>query len=101
MTHAIRIHQHGGPDMMKWEAVDIAAPGADEVRIKQTAVGLNYIDTYHRTGLYPIPLPSVLGLEGAGVIEAVGANVRDLKIGDRVACAIADRLLCRNTLNAR
>jgi NADPH:quinone reductase len=89
MTNAIRIHEHGGPEKMKWEAVDVGAPGADEVRIKQTAVGLNYIDTYHRTGLYQIPLPSVLGLEGAGVIEAVGANVRDFKIGDRVACATA------------
>ncbi len=88
-VHAIRIHEHGGPEMMKWEVVEVGAPGADEVRIKQTAIGLNYIDTYHRTGLYQIALPSVLGLEGAGVIEAVGANVRDFKIGDRVACATA------------
>ncbi len=87
MTHAIRIYEHGGPEKMKWEAVDVAAPGAGEVRIKHTAIGLNYIDTYHRVGMYKIPLPSVLGREGAGVVEAVGANVTDLKVGDRVAYA--------------
>ncbi len=86
-THAIRIHEHGGPDIMKWETVEVGAPGPGEVRIKHTAVGLNYIDTYHRTGLYKIPLPSVLGREGAGVIEAVGAGVNEFKIGDRVAYA--------------
>ncbi len=87
MTHAIRIHEHGGPEVMKWEAVDVGAPGDKDVRIKHTAVGLNYIDTYHRTGLYKIPLPTVIGREAAGVIEAVGAGVTDLKVGDRVAYA--------------
>ena len=87
MTHAIRIHEHGGPEMMKWEAVEVGAPGPGEVRIKHTAIGLNYIDTFHRTGLYKIPMPTVLGREGAGVIEAVGLSVSDLKVGDRVAYA--------------
>jgi NADPH:quinone reductase len=87
MTHAIRIHEHGGPEKMQWEAVEVGAPAAHEVRIKHTAIGLNYIDTYHRSGLYKIALPTVIGREGAGVIEAVGANVTDLKVGDRVAYA--------------
>ncbi len=86
-SHAIRIHEHGGPEMMKWEAVEVGDPGSGEVRIKHTAIGLNYIDTYHRTGLYKIPMPTVLGREGAGVIEAVGAGVSEFKIGDRVAYA--------------
>lgn len=86
-SHAIRIHEHGGPEMMKWEAVEVGAPGSGEVRIKHTAIGLNYIDTYHRTGLYKIAMPSVLGREGAGVIEAVGAGVSEFKVGDRVAYA--------------
>jgi len=85
--HAIRIHEHGGPEMMKWEIVEVGAPGPSEVRIRHIAVGLNYIDTYHRTGMYKIPMPTVLGREGAGVIEVVGANVNDLKVGDRVAYA--------------
>jgi NADPH:quinone reductase len=85
MTHAIRIHQTGGPEVLKWEAVEVGNPGAGEVRIKHTAVGLNYIDVYHRTGLYPMPLPFSPGLEAAGVIEAVGANVTEVKVGDRVA----------------
>jgi NADPH:quinone reductase len=86
-SHAIRIHEHGGPEMMKWETVEVGDPGAGEVRIKHTAIGLNYIDTYHRTGLYKIPLPTVLGREGAGVIDAVGAGVTEFKVGDRVAYA--------------
>ena len=86
-TRAIRIHEHGGPEVMRWEEVELAAPGSAEIRIKQTAVGLNYIDTYHRSGLYKIPLPSVIGREGAGVVEAVGSDVQDLKVGDRVAYA--------------
>jgi NADPH2:quinone reductase len=87
MTHAIRIHEHGGPDVMKWEAVEVGSPGRGEVRLKHTAIGLNYIDTYHRTGLYKIPLPSVIGREGAGIVEAVGDDVNDLQPGDRVAYA--------------
>ncbi len=87
MTHAIRIHSQGGPEVLQWEEVTVGAPGPNEVLLKATAIGLNFIDTYHRSGLYKIPLPSVLGREGAGVVEAVGAAVADLKVGDRVAYA--------------
>ena len=87
MTHAIRIHSQGGPEVLKWEEVTVGAPGPNEVRLKATAIGLNFIDTYHRSGLYKIPLPSVLGREGAAVVEEVGATVTDLKVGDRVAYA--------------
>jgi NADPH:quinone reductase len=86
-TNAIRIHQHGGPEVLKWEAIDVAAPGPNEVRIRATAIGLNYIDTYHRSGTYKIALPSVIGREGAGVIESVGSAVSELRVGDRVAYA--------------
>ena len=85
MTHAIRIHEHGGPDVMKWEAVDVGKPGDNEILVRHSAVGLNYIDTYHRTGLYKIALPSIIGREGAGVVEAVGIGVTEVKVGDRVA----------------
>jgi len=87
MTHAIKIYETGGPDAMRWEEVSLGDPAAGEARIRQTAVGLNYIDIYHRSGLYPVPLPSGLGMEGAGVVEAVGAAVADLRVGDRVAYA--------------
>lgn len=86
-THAIRFHQTGGPDVLQWETVDVGAPAPGQVRLRHHACGLNYIDTYHRTGLYPVPLPSGIGLEGAGVVEAVGDGVHHLKIGDRVAYA--------------
>lgn len=86
-THAIRLHQAGGPEELRWEEVPLAAPGAGEVRIRHEAVGLNFIDIYHRTGLYPLPLPSGIGLEGAGIIEAIGSDVTGLAIGDRVAYA--------------
>jgi NADPH2:quinone reductase len=89
MTHAIRIHDTGGPEVMKWEAVEVGAPGPKEIRIRHTAVGLNFIDTYHRSGLYKLPLPSIIGREGAGVVEAVGAEVSELAVGDRVAYASA------------
>jgi NADPH2:quinone reductase len=85
MPHAIRIYKTGGPDVMVWEEIQLGPPGPGEVRIRQTAVGLNFVDVYHRTGLYPVPLPSGLGSEGAGVVEEVGAGVADLKPGDRVA----------------
>jgi len=87
MTKAIRIHQTGGPEVLQWDDVTVPPPGQGEVRIKQTAVGLNYIDTYFRTGLYPLPapLPGIIGSEGAGVVEALGPGVSDLKVGDRVA----------------
>jgi NADPH2:quinone reductase len=85
MPKAIRIEQHGGPDVMQLVDVTVAAPGPDEVTLRQHAIGLNYIDTYYRTGLYPGSLPHGLGFEGAGVVEAVGSNVTRLKVGDRVA----------------
>lgn len=88
MSKAVRIHATGGPEVMRWEDDDPGAPGSGEVRLHQDAVGLNYIDVYHRTGLYPLPtLPAVLGLEGAGVVESVGADVSEFKPGDRVAYA--------------
>lgn len=86
MAHAIRIHAHGGPEVLKWEAVEVGEPGPGEVRIRQTAIGLNYIDVYHRSGLYKLSaFPAVIGMEGAGRVEAVGPGVADLKVGDRVA----------------
>ncbi|CAI08618.1 quinone oxidoreductase family protein [Aromatoleum aromaticum] len=87
MPHAIRFHRTGGPEVLQWEAVDVPPPAQGEARVRQHAVGLNYIDTYHRTGLYPAPLPSGIGLEAAGVVEAVGEGVDDLAPGDRVAYA--------------
>ncbi|AKZ62550.1 quinone oxidoreductase [Herbaspirillum hiltneri N3] len=87
MTKAIRMFKTGGPEVMEYVDVDVADPGPGEVRIRHAAVGLNFIDVYFRTGLYPQPLPSGLGQEGAGTIEAVGAGVSDFKVGDRVAYA--------------
>jgi len=85
MPHAIRIHETGTPEVMQWEEVEVGRPGLGQARIRSTAVGLNYVDTYYRSGLYPVPLPSGLGSEGAGVVEEVGPGVTDLKAGDRVA----------------
>ena len=82
---AIQVQQHGGPEELKLIEVDIGDPGPDEVRIRQHAVGINFIDIYHRSGLYPLPLPHGIGSEAAGVVEAVGSNVKFLKEGDRVA----------------
>jgi NADPH:quinone reductase len=87
MTKAIRVHQTGAAENMKWEEVTLAEPGAGEARVKHHAVGVNYIDVYFRTGLYPAPLPLTPGMEGAGVVEAVGAGVTHVKVGDRVAYA--------------
>jgi len=87
MPHAIRIHQTGGPEVLRWEEVAVPAPAPGEATVRHAAVGLNFIDTYHRTGLYPLPLPSGIGLEGAGVVEAIGAGVTEVKVGDRVAYA--------------
>ncbi len=84
-TQAIRIEQHGGPEVMKLVEVEVGEPGPDEVRIRQRAIGLNFIDIYYRTGLYASALPHGLGFEGAGEVEAVGRNVDYLKVGDRVA----------------
>src|SRR5271168_5651948 len=87
MTKAIRFHQTGGPDVLQWEDVQVGAPGEGQARIKHTAVGVNFIDTYQRSGLYPMPLPSGLGGEGVGIVEAVGPGVTHLKAGDHVAYA--------------
>ena len=90
MTRAIRIHETGGPEVLRWETVAIGDPGPGQVRIRHTAIGLNFIDTYHRSGLYPLPsLPSGIGLEAAGVIEALGPDVTGFAVGDRVAYAAA------------
>ncbi len=88
MAKAVRIHEHGGIDKLHFEDVEVGQPGPGQVRLRQTAAGLNFIDTYHRTGLYKLPaLPAVIGVEGAGVITQVGEGVSDLKEGDRVAYA--------------
>ncbi len=87
MTKAIRIHEHGGPEVLKWEDVDVGAPSAGEVRLKTTAAGLNFIDTYHRSGMYKLALPAVIGREGAAVVVGVGSGVTEFKLGDRVAYA--------------
>lgn len=84
MTKAIRINAHGGPDVLSWEEIDLPRPGPGQVGLRHTAIGLNYIDIYHRSGLYPLPLPSGLGLEAAGVIDAVGDGVTGFSVGDRV-----------------
>ena len=89
MPKALRIHQYGGPGVMMWENISLSAPFAGEALIRQTAIGVNYIDTYHRSGLYPVPLPFIPGSEGAGVVEAVGASVTNVRVGDRVAYANA------------
>jgi NADPH:quinone reductase len=87
MPKAIRLHQSGGPDVLRWEDVEVGEPGEGQARVRHTAVGVNFIETYHRSGLYPIPLPSGLGSEAAGVVEAVGPGVTSVRPGDRVAYA--------------
>ncbi|HVS26416.1 MAG TPA: quinone oxidoreductase [Burkholderiales bacterium] len=87
MPYAIRIHETGGPEKMRWEEVGVETPGPGQVLVRNTAIGLNFIDTYHRSGLYPVALPATLGMEGAGIIEAVGPKVSGFKIGERVAYA--------------
>lgn len=88
MVKAIRIHEHGGPEKLVWEDVEVGAPGDGEIRVKHHAVGLNYIDTYQRSGLYPLAdLPAVMGMEGAGEVVAIGSGVTDFKEGDRIAYA--------------
>ena len=84
-TQAIRIHEYGGPEVMQLESVELPDPGPGEVRLRQSAVGFNYIDVYQRKGLYPVPLPGGLGHEAAGIVEAVGPGVEDIGVGDRVA----------------
>jgi NADPH:quinone reductase len=86
-AQAIRIHENGGPEVLRVEEIDVPPPGKGEVRIRQTAIGVNFIDTYHRSGLYKQPLPLMLGQEAAGIVEAIGEGVQGLKEGDRVAYA--------------
>jgi NADPH2:quinone reductase len=85
MSKAIRIHRAGGPEEMLWEDVEVPAPAEGEVQVRHTAIGLNYIDVYDRTGLYPMPLPGVLGREAAGVVTAIGRKAKGFRKGDRVA----------------
>jgi len=88
MSKAIRIHKTGGPEVLRWDDVNVGGLQAGEVRLRQTAVGLNFIDTYHRSGLYPVDaLPTAIGMEGAGVVEEIGDNVQSFQVGDRVAYA--------------
>lgn len=87
MTQAIRIERCGGPEVMQWQEAALSPPAVNEIAIRHHAVGLNYVDVYFRTGLYPMPLPGGLGMEGAGVVEAVGSAVTEFKVGDRVAYA--------------
>ncbi|MBD3609784.1 MAG: quinone oxidoreductase [Gammaproteobacteria bacterium] len=89
MTHAIRIHQPGGPEALSWDSIEVGDPGPGQVRLRQTACGLNYIDIYMRDGLYPIAeYPAVLGMEAAGVVEAIGEGVTEVAVGDRAAYAM-------------
>ncbi len=83
-THAIRMYEYGGPEVLRYEEIELDEPGQGEARIRHTAIGLNFIDTYHRTGLYPMDLPTGLGSEAAGIVEAVGPGVSDVQPGDRV-----------------
>jgi NADPH2:quinone reductase len=85
MSKAIRVHEVGGPEVLKWEAVEVGEPGPGQVRLRQTAVGLNFIDVYHRTGLYRQPTPFTPGVEAAGVVDAIGPGVDTLNVGDHVA----------------
>lgn len=88
MSKAIRIHENGGAEVLRWEEVSVGNPETGQLKLRQTAVGLNFIDIYHRTGLYPLPqLPAIIGLEGAGVITAIGTDVNEYQVGDRVAYA--------------
>jgi NADPH2:quinone reductase len=84
MAHAIRFYEPGGPEVLRWEEVSVGNPGAGQVRLRHEAVGLNFADTYFRTGLYPIPMPNGIGVEAAGVIEQVGEGVTNVAVGDRV-----------------
>jgi NADPH2:quinone reductase len=85
MTHAIRFYQTGGPEVLVWEEIEVGQPGPGEARVRHRAIGLNYVDTYVRSGLYPASVPSGLGTEAAGVVEAVGPGVTEVKVGARVA----------------
>lgn len=88
MPYAIRIYEHGGPEVMKWEEIPLQEPGPGEVRLKQTAIGLNFIETRQRSGVYKVPLPGSIGMEACGIVEAIGEGVTEVKAGDRVAYAM-------------
>mgnify|MGYP003349555797 CR=1 FL=1 len=92
-AHAMRVYEQGPPEAMQWEAIDIGTPGQGEVQVRHRAIGLNYIDTYHRSGLYPLQFPSGLGLEAAGVVEEAGEGVTSLKPGDRVAYGFMETVI--------
>ena len=85
MAKAVRYHKQGGPEVLQLDDVQVGEPGAGQVRIRHTAIGVNFVDTYQRSGLYPMQLPAVAGNEAAGVVDAVGPDVKDLKKGDRIA----------------
>ena len=87
MAYAMRVYEYGGADKLRWEQVQVGAPGVGQVLVRNAAVGLNFVDTYQRSGLYQMPLPFTPGSEGAGVVEAVGPKVKEFKVGDRVAYA--------------
>ena len=87
MPNGIRIHTLGGPEALRWEAIEVPAPSVGELRVRHTAIGLNFIDIYHRTGIYPIPLPAIIGSEAVGIVEAVGPDVSEFKPGDRITYA--------------
>ena len=85
MPKSIIIHEQGGPEVLKLESTNVASPGPEEIKVKNTAIGLNFIDTYHRSGLYKIKLPSGIGMEGAGIVQEVGSKVNKFNKGDRIA----------------
>ena len=84
MSHSILVYEHGGPEVMRWEEIPPQHPGRGEVLIDQKKVGLNFIDVYQRSGMYPLSLPSSIGMEGVGVVNTIGKNVENVKVGDRV-----------------
>src|SRR5580700_4373374 len=87
MAKVVRFHETGGPDVLRLEEIEVGEPGQGQARVRHAAVGVNFIDTYHRSGMYPLPLPSGLGSEAAGIVEAVGPGVTVVRPGDRVAYA--------------
>jgi len=101
MPKAVRFHKQGGPEVLQYEDIPVGDPGPGQARVRQTAIGVNFVDTYQRSGLYPAQLPQVAGNEGAGVVEAVGPNVTDVKKGDRVAYTGLAGLLLRERASCR
>jgi NADPH2:quinone reductase len=85
MPYAVRIHETGGPEVLRYENVDVGEPGPEDLRVRHTAIGLNFIDVYERTGLYPTTFPAILGREAAGVVEAIGSKVKGFVVGERIA----------------